>query len=130
MKNIVTYSSENLIRYLRHLRRVNTIDGDDGFYLHFDIWSVAWRQHVPIECGEFCVRSLQDAKCDDAKACCASNHRAGAQQSARAARSAHSAAHLGGKPLSHELEDLIAYATELRQRIVHANGVVAAATAD
>ena len=43
---------------------------------------------------------------------------------------AHSAAHLCGKPLSHEFEDLIAHATELRQRIVHANGVVAAATDD
>ena len=42
---------------------------------------------------------------------------------------AHSAARLWGKPLSHELEDLVAHATELRQRIVHTNGVVAAATA-
>ena len=43
---------------------------------------------------------------------------------------AQSAARLWGKPLSHELEDLVAHATELRQRIVHANGVVVAATAD
>lgn len=43
---------------------------------------------------------------------------------------AHSAAHLCGELLSHELEDLVAHATELRQRIVNANGLVTAATAD
>lgn len=43
---------------------------------------------------------------------------------------AHTPARLCGKPLSHELEDLVAHATELRQRIVKANGSVATATAD
>jgi hypothetical protein len=43
---------------------------------------------------------------------------------------AQSAARFCGKPLCHELEDLITHATALRQRIVDAKCLAAAATAD
>jgi hypothetical protein len=107
---------------------MNAIHGGDVLHLHFDIsdvWdgdsissSSAW--WFGLSCGEW----MRNAMTREIAALAVIEQALGKVLLQLAL--AQSTVRLCGTPLSHELEDLVAHATELRQRIVDAKCLVGA----